>query len=238
MAFDMQSFKPEEARLFIQLPLEDRYMGFGAVGHVRAELEWDDYHHMWCPERKSLAAPAFKRELNHLLGALRSKKGIFYKCLTLASVWNSIQSLENGGKGFKIKTADYSYYVQCCLTERYGYDITIYAYDNSFLLPELAGKHKLPDHCYSVLPDSGDLVVLQQERPYIQTFITEDPAEVRQQVADDLNGAMGVTKAQAAAMLMGALHGFGQPCAWPWQYDKNGEPRGNDMQKNKERETR
>ena len=238
MAFERKPFDFEEEHLYSALPLEDRYMGYGAVGHVRAELQWYDFNHMWCPDRDSLATPAFRRELKALLGALR--QGIFKSEPALNDFAPTVRPVQIFGEHdirFKVQSEDYSYYIRCRPMAR-GHDITIRAYDNSFLLPELAGKHKLPDHCFSVLPDSGTLVILQQERPYIQSFESKDSVDVRRQVADDLNEAMGVTKAQAAAMLMGALHGFDQPCAWPWQYDKNGEPRGNDRQKNKEREAR
>ena len=237
MAFEVQPFGENEARLFSRLPLGDRNMGYGAVGHVRAELDWYSFYRMWCPERKSLDSPAFHRDLNALVRELRGIGGALHSCPDLSDfLREAAQPIGNNDKGFKIQTADYSYYIRCRTAERCDYDITIHAYDNSFLLPELAGKHKLPDHCFSVQPDSGELVILQQERPYIQSFDSNDPVDVRRQVADDLNEAMGVTKAQAAAMLMGALHSFDQPCAWPWQYDQNGDPRNCDRPKHKDKE--
>jgi len=225
MAFEIHPFEENEAQLFSQLPLEDRFMGFGAVGHMRVELEWYDFHHMWIPEDKRLAGPAFHRERKELLRELRSENGIFYGCPALSDFLEHAQPLAHGGKGFKILTPGYTYCVRCRTTERYGYDITMYAYDNALLLPELAGKHKLPDHCFSILPDSGELVILQQERPYIQSFHSERSPETRREVVDELNAVLGVTKAQEQAMLGGCLHGFSDPRAWPWQYDQNGEPR-------------
>ena len=222
MAFERKPFSFEDEQLYSALPFEDRYMGFGAVGHVRAELQWYDFHHMWCPERKDFATPAFKRELKSLLGALR--QGVFKSEPDLDAFAPSVRPVHvigNHDISFKIQSAGYSYFIRCCPMPQEGYDITIRAYDNDLLLPELAGKHELPDHCFSVMPGSGELVILQQERPYIQSFVSDDPIEVRQQVADDLNEAMGVTKAQEKAMLMGAQHGFDQPCAWPWQYEKD-----------------
>jgi len=238
MAFELGPFQPEEEMLFAQLPLEDRFMGYGAVGHMRAELEWYDFNHMWCPEDKRLAGPAFHRERKELLRTLRGENGVFYSCQALSDFLEHAQSLANGDKGFNILTPGYSYCVRCRTTERYGYDITMYAYDNALLLPELAGLHELPEKCFSVMPESGELVMLQQERPYIFPFHSDDPPEIRRQVADELNEAMGVTKAQEAAMRMGVEHGFGQPCAWPWQYDQNGEPRCSDKPHKKEKEAR
>jgi len=234
MAFERKPFTYEDEQLYSALPFEDRYMGYGAVGHVRAELQWYDFNHMWCPERKDLATPAFRRELKALLGTLR--QDVFKSEPALSDFAPKVRPVQILGEHdirFKVQSEGYSYYIRCHPMTQ-GYDITIRVYDNSFLLPELAGKHELPDHCFSVLPDSGTLVILQQERPYIQSFDSNDSVAVRWQVANDLNEAMGVTKAQAAAMLMGALHGFDQPCAWPWQYDKNGEPRRYDNPKQKE----
>ena len=238
MAFERKPFTFEEEHLYSELPLEEGSMGFGTVGHVSAELIWYDFHHMWCPEDKDLENPAFRRELKLLLGALR--RGIFESEPALSDFAPKVRPVQILGEydiRFKVQSEGYSYYI-CCRPKTRGHDITIRVYDNSFLLPELAGKHKMPDHCFSVLPDSGTLVILQQERPYIQSFESKDSVTVRQQVANDLNEAMGVTKAQAAAMLMGALHGFNQPCAWPWQYDQNGEPRNYDRPGHKEKEAR
>ena len=232
MTFEIHPFEEKEAQLFSQLPLEDRFMGFGAVGHMRVELEWYDFHHMWCPEDKRLAGPAFHRDRKELLRALRSENGIFYGSPALSDFLEHAQPLAHGGKGFKILTPGYTYCVYCRTTERYGYDITMYAYDNALLLPELAGKHKLPDHCFSVMPDSGELVILQQERPYIQSFDSDSSPEMRREVVDELNEVLGVTKAQEAAMLMGCLHGFDQPCAEPWQYEGPSGQHEHDKQKN------
>ena len=215
MAFERKPFTFEEERLYSSLPLEDRFMGYGHIGHVRAELDWYDFHHMWCPDDKSLATPAFRRELKALLGALR--RGVFKSEPALSDFGPTVRPVQVIGNydiSFKVQSEGYSYYIRCRPMAR-GHDITIRAYDNALLLPELAGKHKLPDHCFSILPDSGELVILQQERPFIQSFHSDDPVEVRRHVADDLNEAMGVTEAQEKAMLMGCLHGFGQPCAEP-----------------------
>jgi hypothetical protein len=221
MAFERKPFTFEDEQLYSALPLEDRFMGYGAVGHVRAELQWYDFHHMRCPEDKRLATPAFRRELKALLGALR--RGVFKSEPALSDFAPTVRPVRIIGDydiSFKVQSEGYSYYVRCHPMARCGHDITIRAYDNALLLPELAGKHKLPGHCFSILPDSGTLVILQQERPYVQSFVSDDPVDVRRLVADDLNEAMGVTKAQEKAMLMGCLHGFDQPCAWPWQYEK------------------
>jgi len=237
MTFERKPFIEDEEHLYKALPLEDRSMGFGYVGHVRAELIWHDFYHMWCPDRDGLATPAFRRELKTLLGRLR--QGPFGSESGLRNFGpNALPMKFFGDFGIYVKFQSecYSYFIRCRPMER-GHDITIRAYDNSFLLPELAGKHELPEKCFSVIPESGELVMLQQERPYVFPFHSDDPPEIRRQVADEMNEAMGVTKAQEKAMLGGSLHGFSDPRAWPWQYDKNGEPR-NYVKHQKDKEAR
>jgi len=237
MAFERKPFTFEDEHLYSALPLDDRSMGYGHIGHVRAELEWYDFHHMWCPDDSRLNSPAFQRDLRALLSALR--RGVFKSEPALSDFAPTVRPVQVIGQhdiSFKVKSESYSYYIRCRPMAR-GHDITIRAYDNALLLPELAGKHKLPDHCFSVLPDSGEFVILQQERPTIQSFDSDDPIEVRRHVADELNEAMGVTKAQEQAMLMGCLHGFDQPCAEPWQYEGPSEQHEHSKQQ-KHREAR
>ena len=200
-------------------------MGYGLVGRLRGEAEYCGFHDMWITEAKDLTTPAFRRELRELRHALRREP--FGGGFAAMEAIGKMQNPDRGNKGFKIRTENYSYYFRCTPTGM-GYDVSGFVYDNSFLRPKLAGKHELPAKCFCVLPDTGELVMLQQERPYILPFESKDSPEIRRQVANELNEAMGVTKAQAAAMYMGCLYGFDDPCAWPWQYDQNGEPRCNE----------
>jgi len=230
MAFERKPFAFEDEHLYSALPLDDRSMGYGHIGHVRAELDWYDFHHMWCPDDKSLATPAFRRELKALLGTLR--RDVFRSEPALSDFGPAVRPVQvigNHDISFKVQSESYSYYIRCRPMAR-GHDITIRAYDNALLLPELAGKHELPDYCFSVMPDGSALVILQQERPYIQTVDSDSSPEARRQVVDELNEIMGVTKAQEKAMLMGCLHGFDQPCAEPWQYERPAESRGQGKQ--------
>jgi len=218
MAFERKPFLFEEDHLYDDLPFVDRSMGFGHIGHVRAELIWYDFHHMWCPDRKDLATPAFRRELKALVGTLR--KGPFISEPALDSFGSTMRPLEVVGDYdifFKVQSEGYSYFVRCHPMER-GHDITIRAYDNALLLPELAGKHELPEACYTALPESGELALLVRNRRRITAYDSDEIQDVRRE-ADMLNEIIGVTRAQEAAMYMGCKHGFDQPCAWPWQYE-------------------
>jgi len=236
MAFELSPFGTGEHELFYRLPFEDRYMGYGVVGRLLGEVDFSGYYDNWNPYSPHLITPAFRKELKDLREALRME--IFQSGNESLKFCRTAQAIDKRDTGFKICTDYYSYYF-CCQPAGVGhYNLTMYAYDNSFLLPEMAGLHELPEKCFSVLPESGELVMLQQERPHILPFDSKDPVEIRRQVADELNEAMGVTKAQEAAMRMGIEHGFNQPCAWPWQYDQNSEPRCSDKPHKKDKEAR
>ena len=81
----------------------------------------------------------------------------------------------------------------------------------------------LPEHCYSTLPGTGDLVILRRgEKGYHRTDIPVSSREEARSLADEFNGKLGVTKQQEAAMLAGSIHGFHVPAADPRAYDETG----------------
>jgi hypothetical protein len=135
---------------------------------------------------------------------------------------------------------DYSYYFHC-LPRPGDYDIHCHAYhhpqrlskgidyddgdDNRWLLPELGGKHELPNDCYSVLPSTGELIliVLGEKGYFPQGQSVSDP-DINRQVATARNTLLGITRAQEEALLSGSLFGWDTPAARPWNYDQNGKP--------------
>ena len=231
-AFELSRFGTEERDLFFSLPMEDRYMGFGVIGHLRGELYHCGFSDMWITDRKSLMTLAFSQELKSLRSTLRNK--FFNGSTESMELCRTAQSIDGRDTGFRISSDHYTYYLRCTPLQA-GFDITMYAYDNSFLWPELAGLHELPEKCYAV--ENGQLYLLQQDTPQKLLVDAGGTAEENQAVCDDLNAKLGVTKAQAAAMCMGIQYSFCDPCAWPWQYDQNGEPRCN-AQKNTEKGAR
>jgi len=230
--FEPCLFGTDEHELFYRLPFEDRYMGYGQIGHMRGELYHRGFRSFWVADAPHLSTPAFRREIKSLrsalgLGLLNGSHMSMEHCSTAPAVGER-------DTGFKICTDSYSYYFRCTPALD-GYDITMYAYDNSLLMPEMAGLHELPEKCYTV--QDGELLLLRQEHPQKSTVdLSVGPATTRE-IADELNAELGVTKAQEAAMRMGVEHSFHEPCAWPWQYDQDGEPRCK-SQKNMQREAR
>ncbi len=53
---------------------------------------------------------------------------------------------------------------------------------------------------------------------------TAPKGRTSQKLVDELNSGMGVSKAQAAAMLAGATQGWATPAADPKNYDEQGQP--------------
>lgn len=85
-------------------------------------------------------------------------------------------------------------------------------------------KEKLPDACYSVMPGTGELIIIKRGEPgyYRCEFSCEDKAENRR-MADLLNGRMEINRAQESAMLHGSMFGWNVAAADPDLYDENGD---------------
>lgn len=83
----------------------------------------------------------------------------------------------------------------------------------------------LPEKCFTILPSSGELIVIERYKPGYQVSpMAHFKGKTPQQTADVLNGNLGVTRAQAAAMLAGATQGWTSPAADPNRYSERGRP--------------
>ena len=87
-------------------------------------------------------------------------------------------------------------------------------------------RSSLPVQCFSVLPSSGELILLTRgEKGYSPCYDFSTPdAQQNREFADDRNVKNGVTKAQEAAMLAGSMFGWQTPAADPQNYDEQGQP--------------
>ena len=80
-------------------------------------------------------------------------------------------------------------------------------------------RSSLPKQCYSELRTTGELVLLRRgEIGYVKPGVKAGDVSPSQ-----LNAAMGVTKAQEAAMSAGSMFGWDTPAADPKNYDENGK---------------
>lgn len=86
----------------------------------------------------------------------------------------------------------------------------------------------LPMKCYAVRPSSemyGEFVEVRNGHNGAMPYPAFGDLRMKNQAdVDILNEKIGVTKAQAAAMLHGCLHGWDTYGADPAHYDKNGQP--------------
>lgn len=84
-------------------------------------------------------------------------------------------------------------------------------------------RRYLPPTCHCVIPSSGELVIVKRgESGYFPTGAPTISEEDSQEVADETNAERGISKAQAAAMLNGSMHGWNTPDADPRSYDAQG----------------
>ena len=85
-------------------------------------------------------------------------------------------------------------------------------------------RESLPKSCFSVLPSTGEMIIIDRwEKGHRPALVSPDDATGREG-ADAANEAMGVTKAQEAAMVAGSVLGWDKPEADPKNYNENGEP--------------
>ena len=206
----------------------------GQIGYLRGDFgkNGDEFWTSFFDTQPQIKTPAFRKDFNDVVGFLREASlapaehsdPFMVRCLQDMRHPKGAQTL------FKIKTEDFTYYARFP-TNRAEY-FYIFAYDNRFLLPELAGQHQLPNKCFSIHPETGNAILIWKERGFDSFGRAESGAELRQAIDRD-NAHWNVTPAQEAATLGGALHGWDSPEAKPWKYDKDGKPHATPTPKRK-----
>ena len=85
-------------------------------------------------------------------------------------------------------------------------------------------RSSLPEKCFAALEATGEAIIIHRGvKGYTPT--EQRPKGVSgQEGADKLNKTIGVTRAQAAAMLAGSMFGWACPGADPANYDEQGKP--------------
>lgn len=87
----------------------------------------------------------------------------------------------------------------------------------------IAQQHmnKLPETCLSVLPGSGELIVIKRgESGYYHSNWNTPNAVENREIADFHNRKRGITHAQEEAMLVGSMAGWDVPGADPDSYEE------------------
>lgn len=91
--------------------------------------------------------------------------------------------------------------------------------------PVVKTQESLPKQCYGVLPGTGSVIIIKQgETGYYKTDIDMGGKAQNTALVEEYNQKLGVSKAQAQAMLSGSMFGWHTPAADPKNYDENGKP--------------
>jgi hypothetical protein len=229
MAYELLPTQDEES-LFFRLDAEAAER-CGAIGYMRADFgkTGREFWTTWFDFDARLNTHRFKTEFQEVVDSLRNdgERPPFAGRGNLAAFCSATpgKELNTRGSGYMIRTQDYSYYIRCKPSAG-DYDIYYFAFDNRYLLPELAGQHTLPDICYSTEPSTGGVILIKKgERGYYRCEYSTDDPEYNRVLATDRNIKLGVTRAQEEAMLAGSVFGWSVPAAKPWNYDTDGNPR-------------
>ena len=83
-------------------------------------------------------------------------------------------------------------------------------------------RNDLPEACFSILPSSGQLIIIQcGERGYYPSEWDTGNREENREIASSHNVRRGITDIQEAAMLAGSMFGWNTPGANPQWYLDN-----------------
>ncbi len=85
-------------------------------------------------------------------------------------------------------------------------------------------RNSLPVVCYGKVPDKRAIVMFERGFDGWRSASAIAKGRTSQKLVDELNNELGVSKAQAAAMLVGATLGWDTPAADPKNYDEQGQP--------------
>lgn len=81
----------------------------------------------------------------------------------------------------------------------------------------------LPETCYSVLPITGELIIIKiGEVGYYRTDYSTNSKEENIELKDYFNERCGITKVEEECMKVGSMFGWHVPGADPNNYDENG----------------
>ena len=85
-------------------------------------------------------------------------------------------------------------------------------------------RNSLPKVCYGKVPEKRAIVMFERGVDGWRSASAVAKGRTSQKLIDELNGELGVSKAQAASMLGGATLGWDSPAANPKNYDEQGQP--------------
>ena len=84
-------------------------------------------------------------------------------------------------------------------------------------------RSSLPERCYAYLPTTQEITIVKKgESGYYRSDLSPVYGQDGKAFVEELNRQGGVSKAQAEAMIAGAMFGWACPAADPANYDENG----------------
>jgi len=215
----------EEKHLFFTMENETR--DYGCIGHLRGDFgSGKEFWSTWFPHAcHELNDEKFKPIIDTVINKLREDGQVLSgRC----NMYNYAHDKEDcklttgfykdRAWGFRILTKDYAFYLNC-IPVHGDYNFYCYCFDKSILMKKLSADRGLPTFCYGYLPTTGELIKIDfAESGYIPVCMGES-----KKTAKELNDEIGVTPAQAEAMLAGSMFGWNVPAANPKNYDKDGK---------------
>ena len=85
-------------------------------------------------------------------------------------------------------------------------------------------RSSLPDKCFSITSTADEIVIITKGERYRRPAGARAEGVTAREGATAANEAMGVTRAQEAAMVFGSIYGWDKPGADPNYYNEQGEP--------------
>ena len=84
-------------------------------------------------------------------------------------------------------------------------------------------RSSLPEQCYNLLPSTGGIILVKKgETGFFKTDLPDMGREKNRAFVLETNEKLGVSRAQAAAMLAGSMFGWQTQAADPCSYDEQG----------------
>lgn len=85
-------------------------------------------------------------------------------------------------------------------------------------------KIPLPPYCFGLLPSTNEVIQVKRYESGYRPLKAKPLCDTPQHGVDLLNDSIGVSKAQAAALIFGSMFGWNCPGADPETYDEHGIP--------------
>ena len=97
-------------------------------------------------------------------------------------------------------------------------------------------RSSLPEQCYGLLPGTGGIILVKKgETGFFKTDIPDMGREENRAFVLETNEKLGVSRAQAEAMLAGSMFGWQTQAADPCSYDEQGRMTAPKQRSQKER---